>query len=134
MSHLRRCGVGADVASGGELETVLRAGFDPAAIAMTGPGKRDEELAAAERRYRFPSANGGPPNAGPSVVAIQRPPPGPSEIIRRELVSSYPLVLSNVPALPAGSPPVASNVHGQAVCSRSGRERNVSRNVLVPSM
>jgi diaminopimelate decarboxylase len=47
VSHLRRCGVGADVASGGELETVLRAGFDPATIAMTGPGKRDEELAAA---------------------------------------------------------------------------------------
>jgi diaminopimelate decarboxylase len=47
VSHLRRYGVGADVASGGELETVLRAGFDPAVIAMTGPGKRDEELAAA---------------------------------------------------------------------------------------
>ena len=47
VAHLRRCGVGADVASGGELETVLRAGFEPAQIAMTGPGKRDEELAAA---------------------------------------------------------------------------------------
>ena len=47
VAHLRRCGVGADVASGGELETVLRAGFEPAAIAMTGPGKRDEELTAA---------------------------------------------------------------------------------------
>ena len=47
VAHLRRCGVGADVASGGELETVLRAGFEPAAIAMTGPGKRDAELAAA---------------------------------------------------------------------------------------
>jgi len=47
LSHLRRCGVGADVASGGELETVLRAGFEPASIAMTGPGKRDDELAAA---------------------------------------------------------------------------------------
>jgi diaminopimelate decarboxylase len=47
VAHLRRCGVGADVASGGELETVLRAGFDPALITMTGPGKRDEELAAA---------------------------------------------------------------------------------------
>jgi diaminopimelate decarboxylase len=45
--HLRRCGVGADVASGGELETVLRAGFEPSAIAMTGPGKRDAELSAA---------------------------------------------------------------------------------------
>ena len=47
VAHLRRCGVGADVASGGELETVLRAGFEPAAVAMTGPGKRDAELAAA---------------------------------------------------------------------------------------
>ena len=47
VAHLRRCGVGADVASGGELETVLRAGFDPSTIAMTGPGKREEELAAA---------------------------------------------------------------------------------------
>jgi len=47
VSYLRSCGVGADVASGGELETVLRAGFDPSAIAMTGPGKRDQELAAA---------------------------------------------------------------------------------------
>jgi diaminopimelate decarboxylase len=47
VSHLRRCGVGADIASGGELETVLRAGFDPASVAMTGPGKRENELAAA---------------------------------------------------------------------------------------
>ncbi len=47
VSHLRSCGVGADVASGGELELVLRAGFDPASVSMTGPGKRDEELAAA---------------------------------------------------------------------------------------
>jgi diaminopimelate decarboxylase len=47
VAHLRRCGVGADVASGGELEAVLRAGFEPAAITMTGPGKRDTELSAA---------------------------------------------------------------------------------------
>jgi diaminopimelate decarboxylase len=47
LSHMARLGLGADVASGGELTTVLRAGFDPAVIAMTGPGKRDEELAAA---------------------------------------------------------------------------------------
>ena len=47
LSYLRSCGVGADVASAGELEAVLRAGFDPATIAMTGPGKRDAELAAA---------------------------------------------------------------------------------------
>jgi diaminopimelate decarboxylase len=47
VSELRRCSVGADVASGGELQTVLRAGFEPASITMTGPGKRDAELAAA---------------------------------------------------------------------------------------
>lgn len=47
LAHLRRCGVGADIASAGELETVLRAGFDPASVAMTGPGKRESELAAA---------------------------------------------------------------------------------------
>ncbi len=47
VAHLARCGIGADIASGGELETVLRAGFDPADITMTGPGKRPEELAAA---------------------------------------------------------------------------------------
>ena len=47
VAHLRRLGVGADVASGGELATVLRAGFEPDAIAMTGPGKREAELQAA---------------------------------------------------------------------------------------
>jgi diaminopimelate decarboxylase len=47
VAHLGSFGIGADVASGGELETVLRAGFEPAAIAMTGPGKREAELAAA---------------------------------------------------------------------------------------
>ena len=47
VAHLARTGIGADIASGGELETVLRAGLAPADIAMTGPGKRPEELAAA---------------------------------------------------------------------------------------
>ncbi len=47
VSHLRGCGVGADVASAGELALVLKAGFDPADVAMTGPGKRDAELEAA---------------------------------------------------------------------------------------
>jgi diaminopimelate decarboxylase len=40
-------GLGADVASGGELRHVLRAGFPADGIVFTGPGKRDEELAAA---------------------------------------------------------------------------------------
>ncbi|MEX2183131.1 MAG: diaminopimelate decarboxylase [Chloroflexota bacterium] len=47
VAHLGRLGLGADVASGGELEIVLRAGIPPERIVMTGPGKRDVELAAA---------------------------------------------------------------------------------------
>ena len=47
LQHLARPGLGADVASGGELRHVLRAGFDPSRVVLTGPGKRDEELAAA---------------------------------------------------------------------------------------
>jgi diaminopimelate decarboxylase len=42
-------GVGADVASGGELRAVLRAGFEPSRVVLTGPGKTDEEIAAALR-------------------------------------------------------------------------------------
>jgi len=49
VAHLRRLGVGADVASGGELATVLRAGFAAGDVAMTGPGKREVELDAAVR-------------------------------------------------------------------------------------
>ena len=60
VAHLRRCGVGADVASGGELETVLRAGFEPSSIAMTGPGKRDSELSAAV-------------SAGVGVITVESP-------------------------------------------------------------
>ena len=40
-------GVGADVASGGELEAVRRAGVDAGSVVFTGPGKRDDELEAA---------------------------------------------------------------------------------------
>jgi len=47
LRHLAQLGTGADVASGGELRHALRAGFDPGQIVITGPGKRDEELAAA---------------------------------------------------------------------------------------
>ncbi len=49
VAHLGRLGLGADVASGGELATALRAGITADRIVMTGPGKRDEELAAAAR-------------------------------------------------------------------------------------
>ena len=47
LETLRAAGVGADVASGGELAAVLRAGFDPGAVCFTGPGKTDQEIAAA---------------------------------------------------------------------------------------
>lgn len=38
---------GLDIASGGELEMVIAAGADPAQVSFAGPGKRDDELAAA---------------------------------------------------------------------------------------
>jgi diaminopimelate decarboxylase len=44
LATLRAAGIGADVASGGELGAALRAGFDPSAICFTGPGKTDREL------------------------------------------------------------------------------------------
>jgi diaminopimelate decarboxylase len=47
VNHLGRLGLGADVASGGELEVATRAGISPGSIVFTGPGKRDDELAAA---------------------------------------------------------------------------------------
>ena len=47
VAHLGELGLGADVASAGELELVYRAGIPPERIVMTGPGKRDAELEAA---------------------------------------------------------------------------------------
>lgn len=49
VAHLAALGLGADVASGGELETALQAGVAADRIVMTGPGKRDEELEVAVR-------------------------------------------------------------------------------------
>jgi diaminopimelate decarboxylase len=47
VRHLAGLGLGVDVASGGELRHALRAGIAADGIVVTGPGKRDEELAAA---------------------------------------------------------------------------------------
>lgn len=47
VAHLAGLGLGTDIASGGELELVQRAGVDPGRTVMTGPGKRDDELRAA---------------------------------------------------------------------------------------
>jgi diaminopimelate decarboxylase len=49
LSTLAGTGLGADVASGGELRAVLRAGFPASAVCFTGPGKTDAELEAALR-------------------------------------------------------------------------------------
>ena len=44
LKKIRSLGLGADVASAGELRRALDAGIAPAAIEFSGPGKRDEEL------------------------------------------------------------------------------------------
>jgi diaminopimelate decarboxylase len=49
LATLRAAGLGADVASGGELRAAIRAGFGPQHIVFTGPGKTDAELEAALR-------------------------------------------------------------------------------------
>ena len=73
VAHLRRCGVGADIASGGELETVLRAGFDPASVAMTGPGQaRRRAGGRGGRRHRHRHGR----VARASCAGWRRSPPG----------------------------------------------------------
>ena len=47
LSFLAGLGLGADVASGGELEAALAAGFPPERIGFTGPGKSQSELSRA---------------------------------------------------------------------------------------
>jgi diaminopimelate decarboxylase len=47
VAGMARLGLGADVASVGELETALRAGIAGSGVVFTGPGKRDDELRVA---------------------------------------------------------------------------------------
>ena len=47
LRHLAPLVDGFDIASGGELAIVRRAGIDPARVSFAGPGKRDAELEAA---------------------------------------------------------------------------------------
>jgi diaminopimelate decarboxylase len=47
VQHMARLVDGCDVASSGELATVLDTGLDPARISFAGPGKRSDELAQA---------------------------------------------------------------------------------------
>jgi diaminopimelate decarboxylase len=71
VAHLGRLGLGADVASGGELETVRRAGISPDRVVMTGPGKRDDELRAAV-------------DAGIRAVTVE----SPGELARLEAIAA----------------------------------------------
>lgn len=47
VAHLAELGLGADVASAGELVTAIRAGVAPGTIVVTGPGKTEAELQLA---------------------------------------------------------------------------------------
>jgi diaminopimelate decarboxylase len=60
VRHHAGLGLGADVASGGELAHALRAGVAAGQIVVTGPGKRDDELRAAVE-------------AGVRVVTVESP-------------------------------------------------------------
>src|SRR6478752_5607083 len=71
VAHLGRLGLGADVASGGELATVSRAGIAADRVVMTGPGKRDDELRAAV-------------DAGIRAVTIE----SPGELARLESIAA----------------------------------------------
>ncbi len=71
VAHLGRLGLGADVASGGELATVARAGIAAERIVMTGPGKRDDELRAAV-------------GAGIRAITVE----SPGELARLEAISA----------------------------------------------
>ena len=71
VTYLGSQGLGADVASAGELATALRAGIAPASIVMTGPGKRDDELEAAVR-------------AGIRAITVE----SPGEFVRLERIAA----------------------------------------------
>lgn len=47
VEYMRGLVDGFDIASGGELDLVIRAGIDPSNVSFAGPGKRDTELEAA---------------------------------------------------------------------------------------
>jgi diaminopimelate decarboxylase len=72
VATMARLGLGADVASGGELETARRAGVPLSRVVVTGPGKRDEELAIAVA-------------AGVRAITVE----SPTELDRLERIASH---------------------------------------------
>ena len=91
VAFLGGLGLGADVASGGELATARRAGVPAERIVMTGPGKRDEELAAAVE-------------AGVRAVTVE----SPGELARLEAIAAA--CRARVPVLLRASVPEASRL------------------------
>jgi diaminopimelate decarboxylase len=71
VAFLGGLGLGADVASAGELALVAAACVDPGRVVMTGPGKRDAELSAAVA-------------AGPRAITVE----SPGELARLEAVAA----------------------------------------------
>ncbi len=72
VATFARLGLGADVASGGELATARRAGVPMSRVVVTGPGKRDEELAGALA-------------AGVHAITVE----SPAELDRLEWIASH---------------------------------------------
>ena len=108
VAHLGSLGLGADVASGGELALVRRAGIDAARVVFTGPGKHDDELAAAV-------------DAGLRAVTVE----SPGELARLEAISAQrgrrtPVLLRM--ALGVGSPREAVRIVGDAGAGKFGMD------------
>ena len=106
VAHLGSLGVGADVASGGELDLVRRAGIAPADVVFTGPGKRDDELAAAV-------------DAGLRAVTVE----SPGELARLEAIAAArgrrtPVLLRM--ALDTGAPTETNRIVGDAGAGKFG--------------
>jgi diaminopimelate decarboxylase len=116
VAHLVSLGLGADVASGGELALVRRAGIDAGRVVFTGPGKRDDELAAAV-------------DAGLRAVTVE----SPGELARLETISAArgrrtPVLLrmalgvGSPPEGGVGSPPEAVRIVGDAGAGKFGMD------------
>ena len=108
VAHLGSLGLGADVASGGELELVRRAGIGPAGVVFTGPGKRDAELEAAV-------------DAGLRAVTVE----SPGELERLEAISAgrgrrTPVLLRMASGV--GSPAEAVRLVGDAGAGKFGMD------------
>jgi diaminopimelate decarboxylase len=119
VAHLGSLGLGADVASGGELALVRRAGIDAANVVFTGPGKRDDELAAAV-------------DAGLRAVTVE----SPGELARLEAMSAArgrrtPVLLRM--ALGVGSPPEAVRIVGDAGAGKFGMDAEALGACAVPA-